>query len=178
MDRPSNFMFKTIIAMLGSDGGSTQAAPARGGVCVTQIVAATLLCLLNFSAQGCSLFHHGDPPQQQFMNALNRGNGAQASQVWLTMSAEDRANFTHNIGLKPNLDKNEIGRDLLKHQQEAQAKKNADDPDPLSTGEYGDAGSDQQVETPGFNGNPPGGLSNLPSFATQPSATPIEIGPQ
>jgi hypothetical protein len=178
MDRASNFMSKTDIATRGADGDSRPLVPMRNGVRITRIIGVALVCLLGLSAQGCSLFHHGEPQQQQFMNALNRGNGAQASQLWLTMSAKDRANFTHNVGLKPDIDKDDIGRSLLKHQQEQEAKKNADDPDPMSTGEYGDAGSDQQVEAPGFNGNAPGGLSNLPSFATSPSAPTTEIGSQ
>jgi hypothetical protein len=180
MNRASNFMSNPAIATRGVGGAPTPVGAARDGVRITRIIGATLLCLLNFGAQGCSLFHHGQPPQQKFMNALNRGNGAEASQVWLTMSAEDRSNLTHSVGFKPNIDKDDIGRALLKHQQEEEAKKNADDPDSMmSTGEYGDTGSDQQVEIPGFDGNPTaGGLSNLPLFDTQPSATTTEIGPQ
>jgi hypothetical protein len=175
-----DFMSKAASVTRGVDGDPTPVGTARDGVGMIRIIAATLLCLLNFSAPGCSLFHHGEPPQQKFMNALNRGNGAQASQVWLTMSAKDRSNLTHSIGFKPNIDKDDIGRALLKHQQEEEAKKNADDPDPMmSAGAYGETGSDQQVEISGFNGNPTaGGLSNLPLFDTQPSATTTEVGPQ
>ena len=140
---------------------------------LARISGAALSFLVSVSVQGCSLFHHGEPPQQKFMNALNRGNGAQASNIWLTMSEKDRANLTHSIGFKPNIDKDDIGRALLKHQQEQQAKENADDPDPMSNaGEFGNPDSDQQVEIPGVSGDPTaGGLSNLPLFGNQPSAS-------
>ena len=112
------------------------------------------------------------------MNALNRGNGAEASQVWLTMSAKDRSNLSHNIGFKPHMDKDDIGRALLKHQQE-EAAENGDDPDAISAGDNG-YGDSQQIEIPGFDGDPTaGGLSNLPLFNTLQQSAPItEIGPQ
>jgi hypothetical protein len=72
------------------------------------------------------------------------------------------------------VDKNDVGRALLKHQQEEEAKKNHDDPDNMMTvGDSGDSDS-QQVEVPGI---PAGGLSNLPLFNAQPSAPITEIGP-
>lgn len=174
MNRAANFISKDD-GMRNSAGGSRPGMAMSIGLAKVRVIGVVLFGLLGITVQGCSLFHHGAPPQQQFMNALNRGNGAEASHLWLTMSAKDRANFTHNVGLKPNLDENDIARRLFKHQQEQQAKENAEDPDPLRTGEYNDAGSDQQVEIPG---NPTGNLSNLSSFAAQPSATTTEFGPQ
>jgi hypothetical protein len=140
---------------------------------MTRIIAAALLCLLSLSAPGCSLFHHGESPQQQFMNALNRGDGAQASQLWLTMSAKDRSNFSHDIGLKNTPNKDDVEKALLKHQQD-EAKKGDEDPDDMGAGNGGDSDSGQ-VEVPGV---PAGGLSNLPLFNPQPPAPIMEIGPQ
>src|SRR5579863_5107795 len=94
------------------------------------VTAATLWLLLSLGANGCSLFNHSSQ-SQQFMDALDRNNGAQASQIWLKMSAKDRANFEHSVGLKPDVNKEDIGRQLLKHQQEKEAAKNADEPDPM-----------------------------------------------
>jgi hypothetical protein len=175
MDRASNLTNGTGAAIRGIHGDSALAAELRGGVRMTRMVAAAMLCLLGLSAQGC----HGDSSQQQFMNALNRGNGAQASQLWLKMSAKDRSNLSHNIGLKPNVDKDDIGRALLKHQQQEEAK-NGEDPDPtMSAGDDGETDS-QQIEIPGFDGDPTaGGLSNLPLLNTPQQSAPItQIGPQ
>jgi len=119
------------------------------------------------------MFHHGEPPQQQFMNALNRGDGAQASQLWLKMSAKDRSNFTHGIGIQNTPNKDDIEKALLKHQQD-EAKKEGEDPDDMNAGDGGDTDSGQ-VEVPGA---PAGGLSNLPLYNSQPSAPITEIGPQ
>ncbi len=179
MDRPSNLLIKTETAIRGIHGDSTNAAPARGGVWMNRIVAAALLCLLDLSAHGCSLFHHGEPQQQKFMNALNRGNGAEASQVWLKMNAKDRSNLSHNIGFKAHVDKDDIGRALLKHQQEEAAKSGEDPDTTMSAGDNGDSDS-QQIEIPGFDGDPTaGGLSNLPLLNTLQQAAPVtEIGPQ
>jgi hypothetical protein len=131
-------------------------------------------CLLGLSAPGCSLFHHGDSPQQQFMDTLNRGNGPQASQMWLNMSAKDRANFSHNIGLKNTSNKDDVGRAMLKHQQEQEKKDEADDPSDMRAAVDNADSDSQQVEIPGV---PAGGLSNLPLYDTQQSA-PVTDGPQ
>jgi redox-sensitive bicupin YhaK (pirin superfamily) len=52
-------------------------------------------------AAGCSLFHHEETPQQRFLDALNRGHSAEASQIWLNMSPEDRNKFRLGQGLTP-----------------------------------------------------------------------------
>jgi hypothetical protein len=168
MDRTSNLTNGIGTAVCDVRGDSALAAARRGGVRMTQIVAAAMLCLLGLGVQGCH-----DSSQQQFMNALNRGNGAQASQLWLKMSAKDRSNFSHNIGFKNTANKDDIEKALLKHQQD-EAKKEDEDPDDLSAGDSGDSDS-QQVEVPDISA---GGLSNLPAFQPQPSAPVTEIGPQ
>ncbi len=57
---------------------------------MTRRAAATALIL---AVSGCSLFGGGPTPQQQFLDALNRGNSAEASQIWLTMTPGDRDKF-------------------------------------------------------------------------------------
>jgi hypothetical protein len=167
-------MIKTRIAILDIRVDA-RAPAARGGAWMTRIVAAAMLCLLVPSAHGCSLFHR-EPAQQKFMNALDRGSGVEASQVWLKMSAKDRSNLSHNIGLKPQVDKDDI-RALLKHQQE-EAAKSGEGPDPTMSA--GDNSDGAQIEIPGFDGDPTaGGLSNHPLLNTLPQSAPItEIGPQ
>ncbi len=58
------------------------------------------LFLLAVALAGCSLFHH-ETPQQKMLDALNRGNAAQASQLWHQMSQEDRMKFNRGQGLHP-----------------------------------------------------------------------------
>jgi hypothetical protein len=48
----------------------------------------------------CSLFHR-ETPQQKLFDALNRGNAPAASQIWLTMSPEDRVKFGRGEGITP-----------------------------------------------------------------------------
>ncbi len=111
------------------------------------------------------------------MNALNRGSSAQASQLWLTMSAKDRANLSHGMGLRKTVNKDDVGRAMLKHHQEEEAKERADHPDdPANTATYTGDDDSTQVELPG---NPTdAGLSNLPLFNVQPAAPITEIGPR
>ncbi len=172
MDRALTLTIKGETAIRAIHGDAALATPLRGGVWMTRVVAAAILCVFGLSAQGC----HGDSSQQQFMNALNRGNGAQASQLWLKMSAKDRSNLSHNIGFKHTANKDDIEKALLKHQQDEAKKEDEDpdNPDNMGAGDSGDSDA-QQVEAPGI---PAGGLSNLPAFAPQPSAPLTEIGPQ
>ncbi len=126
------------------------------------------------------------------MDALNRGNNAQASQLWLTMSAADRANFSHGVGFKPQMDRDDVASALLKHEQEEAAKDAQDsitDPDNDSdtASDSGAETESQQIEMPGVEGDAADGLANLPAHLpinvpvmnTPNQAPPItEIGPQ
>ena len=142
------------------------------------IVGVALICIFGLSAAGCSLFHH-DSPQQKFMDALNRGSGAEASQRWLTMSAKDRSNLSHNIGFRREVNQGDIQRELLKHQKEQAAKNGDEDPD--STIDEGNIDS-QQMDIPGLEGDPSAnGITNLPLLNTLQQAAPAAItteGPQ
>jgi hypothetical protein len=48
----------------------------------------------------CSLFRR-ETPQQKLFDALNHGNAPAASQIWLTMSPEDRVKFNRGEGITP-----------------------------------------------------------------------------
>ncbi len=65
-------------------------------------------------AGGCSLFH-GTPPQQRYLDALKMGNAAQASQVWLQMSPEQRAQFQHGEGIRPTVSHNAVQQAIDDH---------------------------------------------------------------
>ena len=107
------------------------------------------------------------------MNALNRGNGAEAAQRWLKMSAKDRSNLSHNIGFKREVNAGDVQRELIKHQKEEAAKNGDDDPD--STIVDGDINS-QQMEIPGIDGDPSvNGISNLPLLSTLQESAPAPI---
>lgn len=111
------------------------------------------------------------------MNALNRGSGAQASQLWLTMSAKDRANLSHGVGFQKTVNNDDVGRAMLKHHQAEEAKERADNPDdPANTATYTGDDDSTHVELPGDPAA--AGLSNLPLFNLQPSAPITESGPQ
>jgi len=59
-----------------------------------------LLMIVLSAASGCFLFHKKSP-QQEYTEALMRGNSMQASQVWLNMSPEDRMKFARGEGFQP-----------------------------------------------------------------------------
>jgi hypothetical protein len=106
-------------------------------------------------AGGCSL-HRAEPPQQQFMEAVERGNSAQASEIWLNMSADDRANFSHSIGFAPQTSPAEVVDDLERRQQAANTE---------NGGDFIDDG--QTVEYPGLDTDlKRGSLRNLPNLQT------------
>ena len=56
------------------------------------------------------------------MDAMNRGNGAQASQIWLNMDAKSRADFAHNEGMQPNTSPDEVKKQIMQHYQDRWAR--------------------------------------------------------
>jgi hypothetical protein len=59
-----------------------------------------IILLMTASIGSCSLFHR-ETPQQKLFDALNRGNAPAASQIWLSMSPEDRVKFSRGEGIAP-----------------------------------------------------------------------------
>jgi hypothetical protein len=116
---------------------------------------AALCAAFAIGIAGCSLLHHGDSPQQQFLEALNRGNAPQASQIWLQMSPEDRSNLAHGIGVTPKATPEEVNKLLMQHQQE-EAEHGGE-----ATG-GGEATQSPEIVVPGGAG---GSLLDLPSYA-------------
>jgi hypothetical protein len=64
---------------------------------------------------GCSVLHHGPSPQQQYIEAIQRGNAAQASQIWLHMSQEDRNKFARGEGIKPSVTPQQVQSGIAEH---------------------------------------------------------------
>src|SRR5258708_8542831 len=80
----------------------------RGLVAVAPLVA----CAIAFS--GCWPFNR-TPPQQQYFNALKIGNSAQASQLWLQMTPDQRAKFERGEGIRPSASNKDVQQAIDDH---------------------------------------------------------------
>ncbi len=99
---------------------------------------------------GCaSIGHSGPPAQQQYFDALKLGNAAQASQIWLRMTPEERMKFERGQDIRPSTSPQEVQRAVVEHYAE-----HADDEDDSTP---------KQVEL-GPHG---GGLQDLPAYIQQ-----------
>jgi hypothetical protein len=105
---------------------------------------------------GC--WHH-ESQQQQFMEAINHGNGAQASQIWLKMDAKSKADFAHSQGMQPNVSQDDLKKQVMQHYMDQQGG--------------GDNGG-ESVEPP-TAGVHLGGLESLPEFVGPSGAPPQAV---
>jgi len=105
---------------------------------------------------GCWPFHREPPPQQQFFDALSRGHAAEASQVWLKMSGDDRAKFQRGEGITPRTSPGQAEAEVLRHQR--------DDTKPQSA----ESGSTALPQASG----PMGGWLNVPPEALETPSNP------
>jgi hypothetical protein len=146
-----------------------------GGIAATGIAAVLAIAMCS---AGCSLFHHRDPPQQQFLDALGRGSGPEASQIWLRMSAEDRANLAHSTGIKPTSSPEEIQAQLMRHAREKGAQEAGSDETPGHSNDIpeGDINS-QVIEMPETGADQAGGLLNLPHLPSTIESAPVSSAP-
>jgi hypothetical protein len=148
-----------------------------GGISAARIGAAFAIAVC---IAGCSLFHHGDPPQQQFLDALGRGGGPEASQIWLHMSAEDRANLGHSMGITPESSPAQIQTQLMRHAREKadQEAGSGETSQGLSNDiQEGDINS-QMIEMPGAGADQSSGLQNLPNLPSMIESAPDQPSPQ
>jgi len=101
---------------------------------------------------------HREPPQQQFFDALSRGHAAEASQVWLKMSVEDRAKFQRGEGITPRPSSGQVEAEVLRHQADDSKQRNAE------------GGSTTAPQA----GGPIGGWLNIPAEAlgNSPNSAP------
>ncbi|HVB78635.1 MAG TPA: hypothetical protein VNE82_01650 [Candidatus Binataceae bacterium] len=80
------------------------------------IAAAPLIvCAIAFS--GCWPFNR-TPPQQEYFNALKIGNSAQASQIWLQMTPDQRIKFERGEGLRPSASSKDVQQAIDEHYSE------------------------------------------------------------
>lgn len=150
-------------------------APAR--FWRTSIASAALFALAAANC-GCSLFHHGETSQQKFIEALQRGNGPEANQIWLHMSEQERADWSHSIGIKPNISKENLQAQVMRHFQE-KADQDSDatgGPDGSSSNVIEEGNIDSQmIEMPGLDADPAAGLQSLPGLSAPDSPAAPEI---
>ncbi len=155
----------------------TDCAPARLSRASIACAALFALALANC---GCSLFHHGETSQQKFIEALQRGNGPEANQIWLHMNEKERADWSHSIGIKPNISKQNLQAQVIRHFQEKAAEADGTDatggPDGSSPNviEEGDIDS-QMIEMPGLDADPAASLQSLPGLAAPDGTAAPEI---
>ena len=92
---------------------------------------------------------HRETQQQKFMDALNHGNGAQASQIWLHMDSNSRAEFAHSEGMQPNMSADDVKSQVIKHYQDKMGAEQGE----------GEETVEQQAPTVHL-----GGLESLPEY--------------
>jgi len=112
-----------------------------------------LVIALAVALGGCS-HNQAETPQQQFLEALKRGNSAQASQIWLKMSPDERVKFERGQGLQPATSPKDLQQEVMRRAMEEAAGDEADHP------------SEQSITPPSG-----GGLNDLPQYlkSAQPS---------
>jgi hypothetical protein len=93
---------------------------------------------------GCWPFNR-TPPQQEYFNALKIGNSAQASQIWLHMTPDERAKFGRGENIRPSVSSKDAQQAIDEHY--------ADQDD--------DGSANKQVEPAPGSG---AGLQDLPSY--------------
>ena len=137
-----------------SGGGAAALMPAKIKRAIALSIATCAIALA-----GCWPFHSNQETQQQkFIEAMNHGNGAQASQIWLNMDANSRADFAHNQGMRPNLSPDEVQKQVMQHYQD---KMGADD-------------SEESIDRPAPYVHL-GGLQSLPEYVGPSGAPPQSV---
>lgn len=135
-----------------------------------RIIGVAALSVMATALGGCWPFgHDGPPPQQRYFNALKLGNAAQASQLWLHMTPEQRMEFERGQDIRPSVSPKEVRRAVAEH--------------------YADQteGEDNSVPRQVELGPQGGSLQDLPAYlkeyrrsagASQPAPAVAPAGPQ
>jgi hypothetical protein len=58
------------------------------------------------------------PPQQSYFNALKMGNSAEASQIWLQMTPDQRAQFERGEGVRPSVSHSDVQQAIDQHYEQ------------------------------------------------------------
>jgi hypothetical protein len=89
-------------------------APRHHRVMARRAALVLILCTI---AASCSLFH-SETPQQKLFDALNRGNGLEANQLWQNMSEKDRLKFSRGEGITPAVPPQQVVKMITQMQPE------------------------------------------------------------
>ena len=108
------------------------------------------LCALAGVLAGCALLQRTPTPQQRFIAALSRGNGAQAASIWRAMTPQQRLEFARSQGVTASAPESEVRDAVLRTLQE----------------KYPSPGQ-EQAELPALDA-PKASLFDLPSYAPKP----------
>lgn len=84
---------------------------------IRRLMAAAPLVVCAMALSGCWPFNRTSP-QQEYFNALQKGNAAQASQLWLHMTPEERASFERGEGIRPTLSLKDVQHEIDEHYAE------------------------------------------------------------
>jgi len=113
--------------------------------------------MIAIALAGCAIVLGGcssTPPQQEYFEALKRGNSAQASQLWLQMTPDQRTQFERGQGIRPSVSHGDVQQAIDEHYSE----------------QDGDTSAPKQVEL----APPGGGLQDLPSYLKSSGADGAE----
>jgi hypothetical protein len=80
----------------------------RGFIAVAPLAACAI------ALGGCWPFDR-TPPQQKYFNALKIGNSAEASQLWLQMTPDQRAQFERGEGIRPGVSSHDVQQAIDQH---------------------------------------------------------------
>ena len=108
------------------------------------LIAAVPPLVLAIALSGCWPFNR-TPQQEEYFNALKIGNSAQASQIWLHMTPDQRAKFGRGEGIRPSVSPKDVQQTIDEHYYDQ------DDDSPAK----------KQVELAPGSG---AGLQDLPSY--------------
>jgi hypothetical protein len=78
---------------------------------------------------GCWPWHKSESPQQQYAEALMRGNSMQASNIWLNMSPEDRMKFIRGDGINQGDAAEKAAKQEIQQHQNDQPDQDSDESD-------------------------------------------------
>jgi hypothetical protein len=81
---------------------------------VRGFIAAVPLAACAIALSACWPFNR-TPPQQEYFNALKVGNSAQASQLWLQMTPDERAKFERGEDIRPGVSHADVQQAIDEH---------------------------------------------------------------
>ena len=84
---------------------------------ISGLIAMAPLAACSIAFSGCWPFSR-TPPQQEYFNALKIGNSAQASQLWLQMTPDQRAKFERGEDIRPSVSNKDVQQAIDEHYSE------------------------------------------------------------